>query len=87
MRLYEPLFSVENPDAEEADYRDLINPNSLTVISNAVVEPWLTEEHPDDTRYQFMRKGYFCEDRHYSTTEKRIFNRIVTLRDSFKPQA
>lgn len=87
VRLYEPLFSVENPDAEEADYRDLINPNSLTVISNAVVEPWLTEEHPDDTRYQFMRKGYFCEDRHYSTPEKRIFNRIVTLRDSFKPQA
>lgn len=87
VRLYEPLFSVENPDAEEADYRDLINPNSLTVISNAVVEPWLNEEHPDDTRYQFMRKGYFCEDRHYSTPEKRIFNRIVTLRDSFKPQA
>ena len=86
VRLYERLFTVENPDGEEADYRELLNPESLTIISNAVVEPWLAEKHDEAIRYQFMRKGYFCEDRHYSTAEKHIYNRVVTLRDSFTPE-
>ena len=86
IRLYNPLFSVENPDAAEGDYRDLINPDSLEIIPSAVVEPWPTTDHDPETRYQFMRKGFFCEDRLRSTSEHRIFNRIVTLRDSYKPE-
>lgn len=87
VRLYDRLFTVENPDGEDADYQELLNPESLTILSNAVVEPWLAEKHEDSIRYQFMRKGYFCEDRHYSTPEKHIYNRVVTLRDSFNPES
>lgn len=87
VRLYDRLFTVENPDGEDADYQELLNPESLTILANAVVEPWLAEKHEDSIRYQFMRKGYFCEDRHYSTPEKHIYNRVVTLRDSFNPES
>lgn len=85
VRLYDSLFTVEVPDADEREYTELINPNSLQVIPTAYLEPWLADADPD-MRYQFMRQGYFCEDNHYSTPEQRVFNRIVTLRDSYRPE-
>ena len=85
VRLYDSLFTVEVPDADEREYTELINPDSLQVIPTAYLEPWLADADPD-MRYQFMRQGYFCEDNHYSTPEQRVFNRIVTLRDSYRPE-
>ncbi|MCX2431840.1 MULTISPECIES: glutamine--tRNA ligase/YqeY domain fusion protein [unclassified Pedobacter] len=82
IRLYDRLFTSETPDAEEGDFKDYLNPESLTVLPNAYIEPALA--HADlDSRYQFIRKGYFCLDKD-STSEKLVFNRTVTLKDTFK---
>ncbi|WP_443937563.1 glutamine--tRNA ligase/YqeY domain fusion protein [Pedobacter sp. MW01-1-1] len=82
IRLYDRLFTSETPDAEEGDFKDYLNPNSLTVLPQAYIEPALA--HADlDTRYQFIRKGYFCLDKD-STPENLVFNRTVTLKDTFK---
>ena len=80
VRLYDRLFKVENPSSEEGDFKDYINPDSLTVI-NAFIEPSLTGATTDN-RYQFLRKGYFCLDKD-STPEKLVFNRTVTLKDAW----
>lgn len=85
IRLYNDLFVVDHPDADERDYTELINPNSMEVIETSYLEPWLAEQTDPEMRYQFMRKGYFCEDNHYSTPEHKVFNRTVTLRDTYKP--
>lgn len=81
IRLYDRLFTVENPGADERDLLDLINPNSLTVLSNAMVEPALAETRPG-LYYQFMRLGYFATD-HDSTADHLVFNRTVTLKDTW----
>lgn len=81
VRLYDRLFKVENPMAQEGDFKDFINENSLEVISNAKVEPALAEAK-DGEHFQFMRKGYFIKDKD-STAEKIVFNRSVGLRDSW----
>ncbi len=81
IRLYDRLFQVENPAAEEGDFKDTLNPDSLQVIT-AMIEPSLTNAKPLD-HFQFLRKGYFCMDKD-STTEHFIFNRTVGLRDSWK---
>jgi glutaminyl-tRNA synthetase len=81
IRLYDRLFKVENPSAEEGDFKSFINPDSLTTISTAYIEPSLTEAHSED-RFQFIRKGYFCLDKD-STSEKLVFNRTVTLKDTW----
>ena len=81
VRLYDRLFTVENPLGEEGDFKDTINPNSLQVITNAVVEPSLKQATAEN-RYQFIRKGYFCLDKD-STAEKLVFNRTVTLKDAW----
>jgi glutaminyl-tRNA synthetase len=81
VRLYDRLFTVENPLGEEGDFKDTINPNSLQVITNAVVEPSLTKATAE-SRYQFIRKGYFCLDKD-STADKLVFNRTVTLKDAW----
>jgi len=82
IRLYDRLFTSETPDAEEGDFKDYLNPESLTVLPNAYIEPALA--HADlEGRYQFIRKGYFCLDRD-STADKLVFNRTVTLKDTFK---
>lgn len=78
VRLYDRLFSVENPAAEEADFKDLLNPDSLHVV-RALVEPSL---RGTTGNVQFMRKGYFCADPD-STTDKLVFNRTVTLKDGW----
>jgi glutaminyl-tRNA synthetase len=81
VRLYDRLFTVENPLGEEGDFKDTINPNSLQVITNAVVEPSL-KEATLESRYQFIRKGYFCLDKD-SSADKLVFNRTVTLKDAW----
>jgi len=81
VRLYDRLFSVDNPDKEEGDYKDFLNPDSLRVIRGCRVEPSLAEALPEN-RYQFERIGYFCVDRS-TPGEMPVFNRIVGLRDSW----
>jgi len=82
VRLYDRLFQVENPAAEE-DFKKSINPNSLQIIPAAYLEPSLADAQPDE-RYQFIRKGYFTLDRKLSQPGKPIFNRTVTLKDNWK---
>lgn len=81
VRLYDRLFSVENPAAEEGDFKSFINPDSLQVIPQAYIEPFLLEAKVGD-KFQFLRKGYFCVDPD-STPGKLVFNRTVTLKDTW----
>lgn len=81
LRLYDRLFLPEDPSTAEGDFKDHLNPNSLEVVKNAFAEPSLKDAGSGD-RFQFIRRGYFCMDSD-STTEKFIFNRTVTLKDSF----
>jgi glutaminyl-tRNA synthetase len=81
VRLYDRLFQVEDPQSEEGDFKDYINPNSLHIIPTAYIEPDLVNAIPG-TPVQFMRKGYFTLDK-YSTNDKLIFNRTVTLKDGW----
>ncbi|HUX60829.1 MAG TPA: glutamine--tRNA ligase/YqeY domain fusion protein [Ignavibacteriaceae bacterium] len=83
VRLYDRLFTVESPDTDkEKDFVEFINPNSLEILPNALIEPSLRNSKPGD-RFQFERHGYFCVDTKYSTNEKLVFNRTVTLKDSW----
>ena len=84
VRLYEHFFVKENPnDAEEGkDFTAYINPNSLEILSNCMVEPSLSEAKPG-SRYQFERLGYFCVDAKDSKEGSLLFNRTVTLRDTW----
>lgn len=82
VRLYDRLFSVENPSAEEGDFRDLLNPESLKVIDNVKIEPFLAETGKSGEHYQFQRTGYFTVDPD-STTDKLVFNRTISLKDSW----
>lgn len=82
VRLYDRLYTVEDPnDFKDRDYKEFLNPESLKVINNAMVEPSLKGATLAD-RYQFQRIGYFCIDKE-STPEKLIFNRTVGLKDSW----
>ena len=81
VRLYDRLFNVENPSADERDFRELLNPDSLTVLTNCYVEEYLKERKAGDF-LQFQRIGYFTIDS--DTTEKLIvFNRTVGLKDTW----
>ena len=82
VRLYDRLFSVENPSAEEGDFRDLLNPESLKVVDNVKIEPFLAETGNVGDHYQFQRTGYFTIDPD-STDEKLVFNRTISLKDSW----
>ncbi|MHC4119705.1 MAG: glutamine--tRNA ligase/YqeY domain fusion protein [Planctomycetota bacterium] len=81
VRLYDHLFTKENPDdtAEGEDFKSNLNPHSLEVLSSCMVEPSLAGAEPG-ARYQFERLGYFCVDPD-SSPDKLVFNRTVTLRD------
>ncbi len=81
VRLYDRLFTVENPSADERDYHELLNPNSLEVRTNCYVEEYLKDVIPFD-HFQFQRLGYFNVDPD-STPEKLVFNRTVSLKDSW----
>jgi glutaminyl-tRNA synthetase len=83
VRLYDVLFSKENPEdvGEGRDFRDNLNPNSLEVLDGVRVEPSLGDAEAG-SRYQFLRQGYFCADPD-SRKDRPVFNRAVTLRDSW----
>ena len=81
VRLYDRLFTVENPSADERDFRELLNPNSLEIRRNCYVEKYLANFKPLDY-LQFQRLGYFTLDKE-STAENLIFNRTVSLRDNW----
>jgi len=83
VRLYEHLFSKENPDQVEEgeDFKSNLNPNSLEVLTDCFVEPSLKDAQPP-TRYQFERLGYFCVDPD-RCKDKLVFNRTVSLRDEW----
>jgi glutaminyl-tRNA synthetase len=84
VRLYDRLFTQPRPDVagEGVDYRDYLNPDSLLTLTECIVEPALTEAAPGEC-FQFEREGYFCVDIKLSTPALPVFNRTVTLRDSW----
>ena len=82
VRLYDNLFSDPDPDAPGKNFLDCLNPNSLTIVEGAKAEAALAVAQAGDS-YQFMRLGYFCADKD-STPEHLVFNRSVSLKDSFK---
>jgi glutaminyl-tRNA synthetase len=80
VRLYEQLFTIENPDTVE-DVNSIINPHSLELLTDCFLEPSLAEAKPGD-KFQFERTGYFCSDLD-SVPGKPVFNRTVTLKDTW----
>src|SRR5690606_34404203 len=88
VRLYDRLFTEEKPDKAKdgSSYLDKINPNSLVVLNNCRVEKNM-QNITAEQRFQFEREGYFCIDAQDSSPEKLVFNRIVTLRDSWGEDA
>lgn len=81
VRLYDRLFSVENPSADERDFRELLNPDSLQILKECYVEPY-TIEHTENRYLQFQRIGYFTYDKNF-TKEHPVFNKTVGLKDSW----
>ncbi|MES2455056.1 MAG: glutamine--tRNA ligase/YqeY domain fusion protein [Bacteroidota bacterium] len=81
IRTYDRLFTVESPDAEEGDFKDYLNSNSIDISEKAYIEPHLAQADKD-SRYQFIRKGYYCVDKD-STSDRLIFNRTVGLKDAW----
>ncbi len=82
VRLYDRLFKVENPAAEEGDFKSYINEHSLQVLSAVYVEPALADAQPGQ-QFQFLRMGYFTVDSKDSAPGRPVFNRTVTLKDSW----
>ena len=86
VRLYDRLFAVENPSADtEHDFRELLNPDSLRVIADAKIEPFLAETAKVGDTFQFQRIGYFTVDQD-STEGHLVFNRTIGLKDSWAKQ-
>ncbi len=81
VRLYDRLFTVENPSVDERDFRELLNPDSLKVLKNCYIEKYAAEQS-DNIYLQFQRIGYFTYDK-TSTPEHLVFNRTVGLKDSW----
>ena len=83
LMLYDRLFMVENPEAKEiTDYKEFLNPESLSVVKNCVIEPSAVESQ-ERKHYQFEREGYFILDIEVESKEYPVFNRTITLRDSW----
>ena len=85
IRLYDRLFTTEQPDLADCNYLYFINPNSLEIIKGAKLEAFLKDTKPAD-RFQFLRTGYFCADSKDSSPDHLVFNRAVSLKDSYKPE-
>ena len=85
VRLFDHLFVQEDPNAakEGQDFTDLLNPDSKEVLADCPVEPGLKSARPGD-RFQFERLGYFCVDSVDAAEGRPVFNRTVTLRDTWK---
>ncbi len=82
VRLYDHLFTVDDPDSQDRDFRDYINPDSLKIMTGCRAEPSVLDGRTD--KFQFLRLGYFCLDRDKSTDGHPVFNRSVSLKDSYK---
>ncbi len=82
VRLYDRLFTVENPSADERDFRELLNPDSLKTLTNCYVEPFAAENATGNRYLQFQRIGYFTYDKE-SAPGHLVFNRTVGLKDSW----
>ena len=86
VRLYDRLFAVENPAAEpDRDFRDMLNPDSLKVVTGVKVEPFIAENAERGKKFQFQRIGYFTPD-YDSTPEHLVFNRTIALKDSWEKE-
>lgn len=84
VRLYDRLFSVENPSAEiDRDFRELLNPDSLIEVKGVKLEPFIAENARKGEKFQFQRVGYFTPD-YDSTPDNLIFNRTIALKDSWE---
>lgn len=84
VRIYDRLFNVENPSADERDFRELLNPESKTVLTDCYIEDYATDMQPGQY-LQFQRIGYFMKDLD-STNEQPIFNKTVGLKDTWAKQ-
>ena len=82
VRLYDRLFSAENPSEGVDDFKENLNPTSMVVLKDSRIEPSVAG-NPSETRYQFTRLGYFWRDPGDSSPEALVFNRIVPLRDTW----
>lgn len=86
-RLYERLMKEEEEQDKDAeDWKVNLNPDSLTILEDCYIEPSIGGAKPEE-KFQFIRNGYFCVDKKYSTDERLVFNRIVSLKDSWKKQS
>jgi len=85
VRLYDNLFSDPDPDAAGKDFLECLNPGSLEVLTGCKAEAGLAGAQPSD-HFQFLRQGYFCADSRDSRPGRLVFNRSVSLKDSYKPQ-
>ena len=85
VRLYDNLFTHADPEADpEREFLEQINPDSLEILSGCKVEPQLAKAEAPAS-YQFLRLGYFCVDNKFSTPDRPVFNRAVSLKDSYRP--
>ena len=84
VRLYSNLFTDPDPDAADKDFLECLNPDSLEILTGCKIERALAAAKAPES-YQFMRLGYFCPDSKDSTPEHPVFNRSVSLKDSYKP--
>lgn len=86
VRLYDRLFNVENPAAEaDRDFREMLNPSSLTTVENVMVEPFIAENASQGAKFQFQRVGYFTPD-YDSRPDTLVFNRTIALKDSWEKE-
>ena len=85
VRLYDRLFQVEDPSSEEGDFKSYLNPNSLEIIQHAKIEQSLADAKLGQ-QFQFIRKGYFTLDSKYASEGRLVFNRTVTLKDTWSKE-
>ena len=85
VRLYDRLFNVENAsEVKDRDFHELLNPDSMKVVGHAKIEPFLAENAKPGDHFQFQRIGYFTPDKKDSRPEHLVFNRTITLKDSWQ---
>lgn len=85
VRLYDRLFNVENAsEVKDRDFHKLLNPDSMKVVEHAKIEPFLAENAKPGDHFQFQRIGYFTPDKKDSRPEHLVFNRTITLKDSWQ---
>ena len=85
VRLYDRLFNVENAsEVKDRDFHELLNPDSMKVVEHAKIEPFLAESAKPGDHFQFQRIGYFTPDKKDSRPEHLVFNRTITLKDSWQ---